>query len=150
MEPHITRKEFVERFLPKRRSIQTAFQVLKYGIYVFLTYFAIRILFAVPVAGWALLGLILITFLLIGLLATLYKRKKQNLIERKSVHVLPALLAIEKTLSIATYMAVGIILYRTWLREPYEAYIILAIWGLVTLRDEYERHSETSSACKEG
>ena len=136
MENDITRKEFIEHFLPEKKTIQTVFKILNYGICVFITFTVLRILFELPILVLALLGAVALTFLSIGYLISTYKKQKKKLEERNSLRVLSALDAIEKTISIASYMTLGAIMYRTWLREPMEAYVIIGVFLIFTLKDK--------------
>lgn len=146
MEPEITRKEFVERFLPQKKATSMAFEILKYGIYVFITFIVFRVLFALPVSAWTLLGAIALVFLAFGYLSSIYKKQKEDLRRKSSLHLLPALEAIEKTFSIMCYMALGVIMYRTWLREPLEAYMIITVFLFLTLKETYEKRKKQEAS----
>ncbi len=153
MEDELTRKEFVEQFLPEKetikkasKSLKTVFRLLKYGAYAFIAYLAIRILFTFSISTWGLIGAIFGAFILIGLLASAYQKKKKELIKKNSLHILPALFALEKVLGISTYMIFGALAYKSWLKEPNQAYIMIGMMFILALREEYERRSEQGIA----
>ena len=129
--------------------IHPTFIVLKFAMFVFIAYVVINILFSLPVSAWVLLGGLCLTFLIIGFIGHLYRKKKKELVEATSA-LIPAILTLEKLMTTAIYMTAGIYTYQIWLLDPGKAYTLGAFILYGTATHEYKKRREQLASDNSG
>jgi undecaprenyl pyrophosphate phosphatase UppP len=115
-----------------------ALTAVKLVFYILLIYFVLRVLFVLPVSAWGLICAVSVFIILVVFLSRIYEEAKKKIAENRRLRLLSALLVIERVLTLLCHMVFGVVMYRMWLREPQEAYIMLAVFLLLVTRAEYE------------
>jgi hypothetical protein len=127
MSNEMTRREFLQKFLPPRRSFRVLCKAAKWCVLGLVAYIGIGLLVGLPVGLWmVILGVAVLVGIGSGTLY-LYRRLKRELWKRRKRDALIFLVMLEKALTVLFYMTVGAVLYDTWLTDPSEVYWFLGL-----------------------
>lgn len=137
MENTITRREFLDRFLPSRNALRIFLVALKWTFYAVIAYIGLKIAFGIISSGlWIYLAG---AFCLIAGLLFFYRKLKARLKARGMTEALGFITAIERLLAFISAMACGALLYKIWQVDPSRAYTTMGIILFVYLVNQLEK-----------
>jgi len=146
MSNQLSRREFLKQVLPETETVRLSLTVLKWALYGIISYLVIRIVLSVsietPFLALAIgAGLAVLVGLSFG-----YRKAKERITENAMTGILAAIETIERFLGICGYMALGIILYRIWLSDPYYAYGYGTAFLITTIMNIYSKKREQDTS----
>lgn len=144
--PTLSRRDFLESFLPSRANALLAWRIVKWSFYAGCLVCAYQLFARMTFDGWKFLGRATIVFALPVLMIGLFLGWIGGVVQRSEhVWLKAGARGLVSLANAICLMALGAFLYHQWTRDPREAAITVVVLALVALLGWFSRRPEGGS-----